>query len=230
MRKKIAAASAIAIAFAVATMGCRQKESEAPPSKAAAQPAEQAGDTNFSPPEIRRPMPHDTDSIPATSGTPASIPAPTKPVATAAPAAVKPATTVAPAQPAPVAKAAAKPAAVAPPPPPKPTPAAPATPVAGTPLADPGPDGDWVLQVNVHKSEADASGQVAKLASEGIPAYSVVVPTEGGGLAGRYWRVRVGRFKTRAEAQSYGETRILPRGLKFWIDRKSNESRPVGGN
>ena len=53
---------------------------------------------------------------------------------------------------------------------------------------------------------------------------------EGNGLAGRYWRVRVGRFRSRAEAQSYGEAKVNPKGLKFWIDRKSNETRAVGGN
>ena len=102
-------------------------------------------------------------------------------------------------------------------------------PTASQPAPEPGAEGDWVLQVNVHKSEAEADAQVAKLGSQGIPAYSVAVPSEGAGLAGRYWRVRVGRFRSRADAQAYGQRRIASKGLKFWIDRKSNETRAVGG-
>jgi hypothetical protein len=82
--------------------------------------------------------------------------------------------------------------------------------------------------VNVYKSEAEAKGQIARFAAQGIPAYSIAVPTEGAGLAGQYWRVRVGRFTSRAEAQAYGDRKIVPGGLKFWIDRKSNETRSGG--
>jgi len=82
--------------------------------------------------------------------------------------------------------------------------------------------------VNIHKSEADAKAQIANLATQGIPAYAIPVPTEGAGLAGQYWRVRVGRFKSRADAQGYGEKRIATFAPNFWIDRKSNETRSGG--
>lgn len=98
-----------------------------------------------------------------------------------------------------------------------------AAPASGSVVPD--ETGEWVLQVNVHKSEAEAKAQIAKLGQAGIPAYAVPVPTGDANLSGNYWRVRVGRFATRADAQTYGKSVLEPKGLKFWIDRKSNESR-----
>lgn len=95
--------------------------------------------------------------------------------------------------------------------------------VDGAPV--PGETGDWVLQVNVHRSEAEAKTQIAKLGQVGIPAYAVPVPTGDANLSGNYWRVRVGRFSSRADAQKYGTSVLEPKGLKFWIDRKANENR-----
>ena len=126
----------------------------------------------------------------------------------------------------PVAKAQPAPAQV-PPQSAKVEPVSVASPVAEASSGAPVPNetGEWVLQVNVHKSEAEAKAQISKLGKAGIPAYSVPVPTGDANLSGNYWRVRVGRFDSRAAAQTYGKSILEPKGLKFWIDRKSNESR-----
>lgn len=98
-----------------------------------------------------------------------------------------------------------------------------AVPAAGAPA--PGESGDWVLQVNVHRSEDDAKAQIAKLGQQGIPAYAIPVPTGDATLSGNYWRVRVGRFQSRAEAQGFGKSVLEPKGLKFWVDKKTNEAK-----
>jgi len=82
--------------------------------------------------------------------------------------------------------------------------------------------------VNVHRNEAEAQAQVSKLAKDGIPAYVVPVPTGEEHLSGSYWRVRVGRFDSRADAKRYGASVLEAMGLKFWIDRKSNETGKNG--
>ncbi|GEM_PF-3408832 len=173
-------------------------------------------DTTFSPAEIRRSgssspdtFPENgsvkTDSVAPAKGEPATVSSETKPpVAKPEPPAPKaPATTPAapPAPPPPVAKAGGE---------------------------GPGAEGDWVLQINIHKSEAEARAQVQKLAEQGIPAYAIPVPTGETKLSGDYWRVRVGRFRERAKAQAWGEANIVPRGLKFWVDKKANENRSAG--
>jgi|GEM_PF-1798940 hypothetical protein len=103
----------------------------------------------------------------------------------------------------------------------------PKVPVAGQVEGDPGTEGDWVLQVGIQK-KVDADARIAKFATEGIPAYAIPVPTDGAGLAGQYWRLRVGRFTSRAAAQAFADKRLVPEGIKPWIDRKSNESRSDG--
>ncbi len=109
------------------------------------------------------------------------------------------------------------------PPPPAVVPMTPPTaPVAPVGAQMPGPTGDFVVQIDIHKSESEALKAVQKLATRGIPAYIVPAAADAG-LSGSYWRVRVGRFPSRAAAQSYGETVLKPAGLKYWIDRKANE-------
>lgn len=218
MRTSTSARALAVIVCAVGLGACRPKIKAETVGKDIPPPS---GDTTFTPPEIRRPAPNPSDSaaalvVPATDShprpktVPNSAPPPQIPAVSAKPA---------PAVPTPAASKVAP--AV------EPTPAAVVShsPSGG---AEPGQEGDWVLQVNIHKTEASARAQVDKLASEGIPAYALPVSTEGAGLAGQYWRVRVGRFTTRAAAQAYGQEKIVPRGLKFWVDRKSNERRAEG--
>jgi cell division septation protein DedD len=60
----------------------------------------------------------------------------------------------------------------------------------------------WTVQVNAFPTERDANGLAKKLADRGYDAY--VVPVD---IKGRTWyRVRVGRFAKREEAQELQET------------------------
>lgn len=204
------------MALALATLlavSCRKDDVERPGTGGESAAASESGgrEPGFTRAEIRRETPLGIDTAglakPAPKAT-ASAPkdtqaaASTVPVKPSAPPEVEPPPAAAPV--APVAKADAAPA-------------------PGSVVPD--ETGEWVLQVNVHKSEADAKAQIAKLGQAGIPAYAVPVPTGDANLSGNYWRVRVGRFATRADAQTYGKSVLEPKGLKFWIDRKSNESR-----
>jgi cell division septation protein DedD len=201
-------------AGALALCGCKK---EIEPFEPVAQIPAPTGDTNFTPPEILRSAPSgDTakaDSVQTVAAAATAIPHPkpdSAPVAHAPPPAVAPKPV--PTHPIP---------ATAPAPPPK-------APVAVQGQGDPGPEGDWVLQVSIHETKADADAHIAKFAAEGVPAYAIPVPTDGAGLAGQYWRVRVGRFTSRAAAQAFADKHLVPEGLKPWIDRKSNESRSDG--
>jgi DedD protein len=106
---------------------------------------------------------------------------------------------------------------------------APPKPVASTPSNStvvPSAQGEWVLQVGIHKTEDAASAMASKLKAKGFPAYTLNVATGGTGLSGSYYRVRIGAFATRDDALRYGENVLKPSGLKdFWADKKSNEAR-----
>lgn len=194
--------------------GCRLGNRQDESANIADSTATAAVDSNqpFTPPEIRRPL----DSL--DTGVVAAEPAPA-PVPASTPAAVAPP----PAAPAP----APAPVRATTPPPARAASVAPAAPVADAPV--PGQEGDWVVQVGIHKSEAGANSMVAKLAAKGIPGY-VVQAAQNAGLSGSYWRVRVGRFAARGDAQKYGDLVLKPAGLSFWVDRKSNEAPAAGGN
>lgn len=110
----------------------------------------------------------------------------------------------------------------------RPEPAEPATQrsTPSTAAVVPSSQGEWVLQVGIHKTEDGAQAMASKLKAKGFPAYVLKVSTAGTGLAGSYFRVRVGAFATRDDALRYGENVLKPAGLKdFWADKKSNEAR-----
>lgn len=206
--------------------GCRKDEPASPAEPAAQEAVLVAStDTNqaFTPPEIRRAYDSTRRGADSAAQAAASAKRPDT-VAVATPATPAPAPV--PPPPAPVPKAAEpKPA-----PAPAPKVRAPSAPVAvPAGIVEPGGDGDWVIQVGIHKSEEGAQGKVEKLAGIGIPAYVVQAATNAG-LSGSYWRVRVGRWVKRADAQAYGESVLKPAGYNFWVDRKSNELASAGGN
>lgn len=193
--------------------GCQTKTPELPAQTASGEnglPRTGGSEHGFTPAEIRRDLPVGLDTANL-----ARKPAETTIVATRPVPDSKPALVSKPGIPAPLPTPAKTPAIVA-------VPAS--KPVVGEGGGVPGETGDWVLQVNVHRSEAEAQGQVGKLGQQGIPAYAVPIRTGDANLSGNYWRVRVGRFVSRADAQAYGTSILEPKGLKFWIDRKSNEN------
>lgn len=90
----------------------------------------------------------------------------------------------------------------------------------------PSAQGAWVLQVGIHKTSQAAEAAAAKLKAKGLPAYVLNVATGGTGLAGNYYRVRIGAFSSREEALQYGASVLKPAGVKdYWADKKSNEAR-----
>lgn len=214
-------ASFVGLALCVVLAGCREEPSKEPDVAEGA-----VADTNqpFTPPEIRRVWDSSrSEVVPETLkvATPSASP-PIDPSHGARPALAAPATAPTPAIP-PAAKAAA----------PRPAPPAPvAVAVADRPIAadivGPGDVGEWTIQVGIHKSEEGARGMIAKLSVKGIPAY-VVQAASNAGLSGSYWRVRVGRFVARSDAQKFGDKVLVPGGYSFWIDRKSNEAPAAGG-
>lgn len=225
MRKIPGSIKRLACALALVLLwSCKEKAPEPPETTvetdAGRRPGKSSSDTGFSPAEIRRSGSKSLDSTAVAEPTPKtdSVAAP-KPAEKPAPTVEAPAVAEKPPPP--------KPAEPAKPPVAAPKPA----PVASAPVAGgeaPGAEGEWVLQINIHKSEAEARAQVQKLADQGITAYAIPVPTGETKLSGDYWRVRVGRFKERAKAQAWGEANIVSRGLKFWVDKKSNENRSAG--
>jgi cell division septation protein DedD len=188
---------------AILTMACREEQSKAPGGDSSSVAASDTSGIAFSAPEVRRLHPDSlNDSTPA-----AKAPDSSRSVAPSA--------------------QVEKPPVVVSAPPVVPVPA-PTAPVAAVGAQMPGPNGDFVVQIDIHKSESDALKAIQKLATRGIPAYIVPAAAEAG-LSGSYWRVRVGRFVSRADAQAYGETVLKPAGLKYWIDRKANEPAVGGG-
>jgi len=215
------------LALAIAFGACKEEPAAWPPkkdhaegqSKTSAPPAAEGG---FTPAEIRRAKPVEID----TAAKPVDAAAPSESAPASPEATIPPKTVVAKsaAPPAPLAEKPAAPKAGESKPATKSVEPAQAAVATGT-VGQPGESGEWVLQVNVHRSETEAKAQIAKLGQQGIPAYAIPVPTGDATLSGNYWRVRVGRFQSRAEAQGYGKSVLEPKGLKFWVDKKSNEAK-----
>lgn len=206
-------------------VACKKEPADLPPQTTFDEKGMPTSDQAFTPAEIHRDEPRslDTANLSPKPPQPASVAKTAAPEARATAVAAKANDAVASTPTAKTTPAKKEPAAV-PPAPPKSAPvvAAPAA-VAGD--VAPRSTGEWVLQVNVHRSQAEAEAQIAKLAKDGIPAYTVAFQAGEEHLSGSYWRVRVGRFASRADAQKYGTSVLEPKGLKFWIDKKSNENK-----
>jgi hypothetical protein len=82
-------------------------------------------------------------------------------------------------------------------------------------------DGRYVVQVSVFKSRRMAGNVVEKLAAQGYPAYVAEVQDPSAELSGTYHRVRIGSFRSLAEAGKFGDNTLKPLGYDFWVDKKS---------
>jgi len=188
--------------------GCRDEDTAQVPAPPAAKPATLAAPKATEPPPFTA-----ADSSPQAAveeGT-ASAPKFTPPAAEPAKPAEKPKAATA-------AKPEKKPAAKA-------APEAPAS-TPSTSTVQLTPQGEWVLQVGIHRTEDGARAMASKLKAKGFPAYVLNVATGATGLSGSYYRVRIGAFATREDALRYGENVLKPAGLKdFWADKKSNEAK-----
>jgi len=187
----------LALSGAALLGGCKKDETTPPPFQAAPKVAP--------PPQPAGPPAF----TPPDSGSTQAPPEPPK-AAAPAPVPAAPAKTPAPTPP----KPAASPKSVKP------------APAASSPVVTPSAQGAWVLQVGIHKTSQAAEAATAKLKAKGFPAYVLNVATGGTGLAGSYYRVRIGAFASREEALQYGESVLKPAGVKdYWADKKSNEAR-----
>lgn len=79
------------------------------------------------------------------------------------------------------------------------------------------PEGDFTVQIGVYADARTARNMVRKLSGEGYPAYAVPNPDKKG------VRVRIGYFKTRADARRFGTLFKQDKSMDFWIDRRANE-------
>lgn len=79
------------------------------------------------------------------------------------------------------------------------------------------PHGEYTVQIGLYQDARSAARIVRQLSSEGYPAYAIAEVGKGG------VRVRIGYFKTRSEAQRFGEIFRRDKGLEYWIDRRSGE-------
>jgi cell division protein FtsN len=85
----------------------------------------------------------------------------------------------------------------------------PASPRVDAPLPAP----SFTVQVASYKERGPAEAQARQLAGEGVSAQVIAVPIEG-----RTWyRVQVGRFGTRAEAEEHFRNKLKPKGVVGFV-------------
>jgi len=92
--------------------------------------------------------------------------------------------------------------------------------VAGN--AGQGTSGAFVIQVDIKPSMKAAEKAIAKLSTQGITAYAAEVENPGE-LEGTYYRVRIGYFSNRKDAESFAKGTLEPAGYAWWVDLKSND-------
>ena len=165
-----------------------------PPAETLAPAAETAVAT--APPPAPKPRPQ---PVAAEAPAPAPKPAPT------------PAPTPAPKPAAPMTPPVARPAATPPKPAPAAVPLAPvAAAVAATSLAEPGGTG-FVVQVAATRQRAEAERIAARLSGKGYPAFVTT--------AGANFRVRIGKFDDRRQAETVAGRLEREEQFKPWITR-----------
>ena len=77
------------------------------------------------------------------------------------------------------------------------------------------PEGSFTIQIGVFKDADRARQVVVELKDQGYPAYSTA-SREG-------FRVRIGYFSQRNDAERFGRIFIADRGGEFWVDARAEE-------
>jgi hypothetical protein len=85
--------------------------------------------------------------------------------------------------------------------------------------------GNYVVQISCVGSKRLAQKVVQELEGQGYQAYSTEVSNPVSSLNGTYYRIRIGPFETIAEARSFAESNLTPKGYQYWVDRKSRDSK-----
>jgi hypothetical protein len=87
--------------------------------------------------------------------------------------------------------------------------------------------GKYTIQIGVYPSESSAISLVRRMSGNGIRAYYAQVDNPAQ-LLGLYYRVRVGYFNGRAEAENFARARLEPLGYAWWVDQRKYDK--FGGN
>jgi len=82
--------------------------------------------------------------------------------------------------------------------------------------------GRYNIQIAVLPSESSARSLVRRMSNNGIRAYYAQVENPAQ-LLGSYYRVRVGFFNGRSEAENFARTRLEPLGYAWWVDKRKND-------
>ncbi len=83
--------------------------------------------------------------------------------------------------------------------------------------------GNYVIQVSVFKSKSQAEHFASGMQSSDHTVYVAEVENPTPDLSGTYYRVRIGDFGSREEADAYGKSK----GFDYWVDAKANDN--MGG-
>jgi len=83
--------------------------------------------------------------------------------------------------------------------------------------------GRYTIQIAVLPSESSAKSLVRRMSGNGIKAYYAQVDNPAQ-LLGLYYRVRVGFFNGRSEAENFAKTRLEPLGYAWWVDKRKNDN------
>ncbi|MBL8028844.1 MAG: SPOR domain-containing protein [Fibrobacteres bacterium] len=86
------------------------------------------------------------------------------------------------------------------------------------------PDGYYTLQVHVYSMRQPAEKLSEKLSQLGYRSYVAEIESPQPQLSGIQYRVRVGAFRTRAEAEKCGQEIKEKLTLDYWIDYRKNDN------
>ncbi len=90
-------------------------------------------------------------------------------------------------------------------------------------------NGRYVLQISTIRSRTLADEISSQLNAKGYPAYVAEVSDPTPSLPGKYYRVRIGAFRSVSAAKNFGESVLVPGGYDFWVDNKANDNVGIEG-
>jgi len=79
------------------------------------------------------------------------------------------------------------------------------------------PHGAFTVQIGGYRDAQKASALVIELNNAGYPAYAIARPNS------KEMRVRIGYFKTQADAARFGAIFQADNDMEFWVDKRENE-------
>lgn len=94
---------------------------------------------------------------------------------------------------------------------------------SGNSIASPRNAGDYSLQVGIFNSQNQARVIEEKLQKLGYKPYISEIQDPKPSMPGTYYRVRLGYFNSIPEAKAFGEEKLSPSGVGFWVDRSSRD-------